>query len=241
MTSEKRDDPASVFLRQLKDGEQDAWSQLYRDFAERLYTMIRKQVNSDLDAEDILGDIWLTLPKAIKNFDGQISLVTFIYSCANRKLMDFWRVQKDVRSQSSKVVLAGPKDGGEISAALQHLSEQERKAIILRYQLGHSVDEIASELGRTTKATESLLNRAHKRLESGLAITPKEDYMTRFIANRHPDMDRSLMPIVLDIYIQQRKCESAGHDAEAEIFERSVAALKRLTQVQTLVGITAEE
>jgi RNA polymerase sigma-70 factor (ECF subfamily) len=59
----------------------------------------------------------------------------------------------------------GPSDlGMELQEALDSLPEIYREALLLRYYFGFGVDEIAVIIGRTYKATESVLSRGRRQL-----------------------------------------------------------------------------
>lgn len=51
-----------------------------------------------------------------------------------------------------------------VNQALNELPADQRAVLVMRYLENSSVAEIAASLGRSTKATESLLARARRRL-----------------------------------------------------------------------------
>jgi RNA polymerase sigma-70 factor (ECF subfamily) len=55
-----------------------------------------------------------------------------------------------------------------VSEALEQLPPDQRDAIILRFWQGQSLQEIAGEMGRTTRAVAGLLQRGLKSLKTGL-------------------------------------------------------------------------
>ena len=58
----------------------------------------------------------------------------------------------------------------EFREALASLPENTRQALLLRYREGFSVGEVAQILGRSYKATESLLSRARALLAQQLKL-----------------------------------------------------------------------
>ncbi|MEM7124872.1 MAG: sigma-70 family RNA polymerase sigma factor [Chloroflexota bacterium] len=160
---------AADFLYSLQNGDERAWQQLITEWSPRLFRYVRRQLPSDEDAEDVVSETFSALIKAIKSFDGNAAISTFVYSIANRKVADFWRKRKDADELKEHVATSGPTSQPlELEEALSTLSENAQKALLLRYQMGLSVSEVADVLGRSYKATESLLSRSRSQLQTAL-------------------------------------------------------------------------
>ena len=56
----------------------------------------------------------------------------------------------------------------QVMAGLEHLSDDRREALIMRFSLGMSNREIARALGRSDGATKVLIHRSIKQLEEEL-------------------------------------------------------------------------
>ncbi len=154
------------YLRLLQAGDEDAWKRLTSDWSPRLYKYLRGNLPTAEDAEDVLSETMIATVKAIKRFDGKVAISTFIYSIANRKVADFWRRRKDTDVLPETVSTAGPSSSGiEFQEALAQLPDEARKALLLKYHMKMSVTEVAEAMGRSYKATESLLSRGRKRLK----------------------------------------------------------------------------
>ena len=76
---------------------------------------------------------------------------------------DYWRRSKQEYELPASLSVAGPSIMGiELAEALDELPEQAQQILLLRYHVGLSVAEIAEVLGRSYKATESLLSRVRR-------------------------------------------------------------------------------
>ncbi len=160
---------AADFLHRLQNGDEKAWQQLSAEWTPKLYRYLRSQLPTAEDAEDVASETLVSLVKSIKSFDGKAALSTFIFTIANRRVVDFWRKRKDATELPETVSTAGPTNQGiELQEAMAKLPEQARQALLLRYQMGLSVDEVAKSLGRSYKATESLLSRSRSQLQVAL-------------------------------------------------------------------------
>ena len=78
----------------------------------------------------------------------------------------------NIYSQDPVIEVTGTR-GEEVGQTLQNdvlaaLQPQYREALLLRYHMGLGVSEVAQAVGRSYKATESLLSRARKQFETDL-------------------------------------------------------------------------
>jgi RNA polymerase sigma factor (sigma-70 family) len=152
-----------AFLKRLQEGDQEAWSLLVDEWSPRLYNYLVYNTRNPEDAQDVLSDTLMGLVQSIRAFDGNVTLVTFIYSIAYRKVADYWRRSKQEDELPASLSVAGPSSMRiELAEALEELPEQAQQILLLRYHVGLSVAEIAEVLGRSYKATESLLGRVRR-------------------------------------------------------------------------------
>jgi RNA polymerase sigma factor (sigma-70 family) len=107
-----------------------------------------------------------------------VSLAAFLYALAYRKMADFWRRRRDTAPLLESVTTgraAGTAgDKAEFEEVLDTLPELSRQVLLLRYQVGLSVSEIAEVIERSYKGTESLLSRARNQLRAALDHVDQE-------------------------------------------------------------------
>ena len=121
-------------------------------------------------AEDLTSETFLAATR--QTSDGPVS-VAWLIGVARHKLADHWRRQ----AREERLVQAVGSTTGESEdpweaeldvvrahQLLEGLAPQHRAALTLRYLDGLSVPEVASVLGRTVDATETLLVRARRQL-----------------------------------------------------------------------------
>lgn len=160
----------TAFLQRLQEGDQEAWAALVEEWSPRLYNYLMYNTRSEEDAQDVLSETLLGLVQSIRTFDGNVTLTTFIYSIAYRKVADYWRRSKETYELPGWLSTAGPTSMRiELVEALAELPEQAQQALLLRYHVGLSVAEIAEVLGRSYKATESLLSRVRRQFQNAFA------------------------------------------------------------------------
>lgn len=159
------------FLRGLQAGDERAWEKLLADWQGPLYQHLCYSLPSPEIAADVLQDTMEALVGALQRFDGKVAISTFIYSIASRKVADYFRKRKitgEIPETLSSERLNISSDSIVFRDVLNELQPQYREALLLRYQMGLSVSELAQVLGRSYKATESLLSRSRRQLEANL-------------------------------------------------------------------------
>jgi RNA polymerase sigma-70 factor (ECF subfamily) len=156
-------------LRQLKNGDELAWAYLTREYGTRIYNYLRHRLPSLEDVDDVLSETMVAAVRAIPTFDGNVTLTTFLFSLANRKIADFWRRHQATSELPETLMDAGvSSDNIEFQEILKRLRPAHLQVLLMRYHVGLGVDEIAKVLGQSYKSTESLLSRARMELRKAL-------------------------------------------------------------------------
>ena len=84
-------EPNAGYLRRLQQGDEVAWVQFVDEWSPRLYSYVKYNLRGADDTEDVLSEILVAVVQAVRTFDGNVTLATFIYSIAYRKVADYWR------------------------------------------------------------------------------------------------------------------------------------------------------
>jgi RNA polymerase sigma-70 factor (ECF subfamily) len=162
-----RTEEDAAFLQRLQEGDDAAWEKFFDYWGARLFSYFKYSLRSADEAEDAVGETMVAVVQAIRTFDGNVTLATFIYSIAYRKVADYWRRLRVTSELTEWISTEAPNHTRlEVHEALAELSEQAQQALLLRYYVGLSVSEIADVLGRSYKATESLLSRVRRQFET---------------------------------------------------------------------------
>ena len=215
----------AALVARLKQGDDQAWSDLIQEYDTRLRAYLSQQLPDIETVEDVISAIMLAIVRAIGTFDGKVSLATFIFALANRKVSEFYQR----RIQSLNLALEwpwqelAPRDSGSISLFAE-LPEMTQYVLILRYQVGLGIDEIAEILGRNYKATESLLSRARRQWEQIQAVHSSP---ASFSIQKPSSTQLFHSPIQMLVQ-QQRSCLALGLQHEAQLFAHSIQLLEGL-------------
>lgn len=176
-----------TLARRVAAGEDEAVAAFYERHADALYAFIYHHLNrSQPDAEDVWQETLLAAIRSAGSFDGRSRLFTWLCGIACHKIADHRRRQgravADCFSDLSEGQLARlmaeeplPQEVVEDQAtrvrvvqALGLLGDEYRAALVARYADGRAVGEVARLLGKSYKATESLLSRARVALQGAL-------------------------------------------------------------------------
>jgi len=76
------DADASALITRLKRGDASAIGEAYDLHASAVYAFARRLVGDDAAAEDLVHEVFVTLPSAIRRFEGNSALRTFLISIA---------------------------------------------------------------------------------------------------------------------------------------------------------------
>jgi RNA polymerase sigma-70 factor (ECF subfamily) len=176
-------------VKDLRDGNPNAVTELYNAYADRIYSLVFNQVGRNHEvAQDIVQETFVAALKSAAKFRGQSKVYTWLCSIANKKVSDFYRRQKRQTKYERQKALELEQPGVSVLApdlgesedkheaarqALFSLPVHYRQVLMLKYIEEMPVLEISQIMGRSPKSIEGLLTRARKELRAKLA-TPSE-------------------------------------------------------------------
>jgi RNA polymerase sigma-70 factor (ECF subfamily) len=146
---------------------------IYRRALPQVYGYLLPRCGSAAVAEDLTAETFVAAVVAARQPDPPEVNVAWLVGVARHKLADHWR--RIAREQRTLAVADPAREGLDdpwtdwldaeaAHAALARLLASQRAALTLRYLDGLSVAEVAEHLGRSIRATETLLTRSRGRL-----------------------------------------------------------------------------
>jgi RNA polymerase sigma factor (sigma-70 family) len=146
----------SILLADLTKKSEAAYAYLYDNYAAALYGVIKKVVNNDDDANDVLQDTFVSIWKNIETYNVQKggSLFTWMLNIARNKAIDKYR-QKSRNSQNQKdlaIVSTFAQaeanntirtEAMDVNTLLQHIKPDQKALIDLHYFKGFTHQEIS--------------------------------------------------------------------------------------------------
>ncbi|WP_435016820.1 RNA polymerase sigma factor [Tundrisphaera sp. TA3] len=171
-------------IARARDGDQDAWSELFEECYPKILRVIRRrmsrQMRKHLDSTDIANDVMNSLATRFGDFDfaSVNELRKFVLHAAQQKVIDHHRHQhaqrRNIDRDRSFVTDDGrtqwePADDSPTPSQIAVASEEEqqllekqsgpaRAVLELRLQ-GYSKPEVAREVGWSVRTVERLLKK----------------------------------------------------------------------------------
>ena len=148
-----------TILQRIAAGDQAAVQECLKSYGGLVWSLARRMLRNQDDAEDAVQEIFLDVWKNAERFDpGQASETTFVAMIARRRLIDKIRhVQRRISADSIDDVLAEPStrddkvmqtnvEAREAAKALDQLRPEQRQVLQLSIVHGLSHQEIADAL-----------------------------------------------------------------------------------------------
>lgn len=164
-------------LTRAKSGDLEAHEQLFRQYQGAVYTVARRIVGNDQDAEEVLQETFLEVFRSLGSMRRESSFSSWVRRIASRKAIDRLRREKLRRAAPLEIVpeMFGESGGGsdgvgrpdrriDLGRALSGLPTIARAVVWLFDVEGFTHAEIADMTGRSVSFSKSQLARARERL-----------------------------------------------------------------------------
>jgi RNA polymerase sigma factor (sigma-70 family) len=170
-------------VTRARAGDNEAWGQLYKDYAPAIFRFCRRALPTREDAEDATMEIFMKLREKLNQYDETRSFSAWLYRVAANHCWDILRrrkIRQDKETDDVETVplehpdpnqldkLIEQRTGEEVREALHKLGARARMALVLRYYSDMSYDEIADELGVRRAFVGVVLLRARHELRQAL-------------------------------------------------------------------------
>jgi RNA polymerase sigma-70 factor (ECF subfamily) len=170
---ERPADLAAIFA------DEAAFRLWYERQAPRVYAYLHGRCGGDAAlAEELTQQAFLHAIRGHRSFDGRSDQATWLIAIARNRLVDHFRRLEREERRHLRLVVREMDTGGaeqewanhdvraEVVAALRQLPAAQRAALILHHVDGLPVREVATALGRSASAVESLLARGRDRFRA---------------------------------------------------------------------------
>jgi RNA polymerase sigma-70 factor (ECF subfamily) len=163
---------ASALIDRARRGEMGALSELFREHSAAVHRVAYFLTASADDAEDVVQDVFIGLPEALRNLADASAFPAWLRRVAARTAL--MRMRSEKRRRQSSVDDAGAvaapmtseSDRMSIETAIARLPQELREVFVLKEIEGYAHAEIAGMLGITAGNSEVRLFRARQRLRA---------------------------------------------------------------------------
>lgn len=172
-------------VRKIRDGDENAFTELYRRYHPNIYDYIAKRIENRQAAEELVQDTFVRAWQHIRTLKEPDKVLNWMYGIASQLIAGWHRKQKSANRAESIVDVH--EAAGDIAAsttlyqtaaetafirertdalyeAIAELSEREQRMIELQLD-GHSYEEIAEICGVTRAVVRNTLSRAKQKLK----------------------------------------------------------------------------
>jgi RNA polymerase sigma-70 factor (ECF subfamily) len=167
-------------VRRAQAGDVGAFELLYRTHATAVLTLCRRMVRDDVDARELLQDVFVRAWERLTSFKGQSAFGTWLHRLAVNVVLERLRVaRRDADrhlSDEDEAVFGGHTIAGDIETrmdletALETLPAGARTVFVLHDMEGYSHDEIAQMTGIAAATARVQLWRARRALMKRMAV-----------------------------------------------------------------------
>jgi RNA polymerase sigma-70 factor (ECF subfamily) len=188
--------PQHEMLKRLRDGDEDAFEVLVREFGGRMLAIARRFFTCDADSRDVVQEAWIAAYKAIRTFKGDSSLATWLHRIVINAALMSLRAKRRRPVEAINHLLprfdaeghwishledatAAPIDSlehNEIRAtvrhSIEHLPEAYRIVLIMHDLEGLEKAEVARNLNISCNAVKIRLHRGRQALKTLLERSP---------------------------------------------------------------------
>jgi RNA polymerase sigma-70 factor (ECF subfamily) len=186
-------DPDVRLMLEVRDGNAVAFEELVLRYQNRLLTVLRHQVGSHEQAEDLAQEVFLRVYRARESYVPGAKFVTWLYTIANHVAANALRSRSrhpETPLESNRSGSMGARSLGAVlqassgqmptrqldkaemreivQMALESLAERQRMAVLLSKFEGLSYTEIGEVMELSPQAIKSLVSRARENLREVL-------------------------------------------------------------------------
>jgi RNA polymerase sigma-70 factor (ECF subfamily) len=155
-----------------EQGHEEAFTQLYQRYADRVYGYLRKRLSDPQATNDVFQASFLKLHRSKDQFNSTFTFAPWLFTVVRSVLLDWHKEQKhktlnvEFKEETFQTVENVESIAAFPRAELAKLSEAQRLAVEMRYFGELSFDEIAARLETTPGNVRQLVSRGIKSLKS---------------------------------------------------------------------------
>lgn len=166
----------SYYIRQVKEGNTNAFSHIVRRYQRMIFTIVRKIVMDPNDAEDITQEIFLKAFMSLEKFREESGFSTWLYRIAyntaiseiRKRKLEFTAIEENLKNIPDSEIsdsidgISKEKQLEYLDAILKKLTPDNALLISLFYLNNHSMQEIGEITGLSLPNVKVKLHRIRK-------------------------------------------------------------------------------
>jgi len=186
MMAGEEENPDIKLLMKAKNGDRDAFGELFRKYEKRVFRVARRMCGSDDEAWDITQDAFIRAMQAMDKFDTRYRFFTWIYRITTNLAINYSKKKmrrrevhfEEAYSAEGQQVIednladraTGEQLARSVSKAVEKLTPALKVVFVLRVDQQLSYSEIAESLDIAMGTVMSRLNRARDKIRKELGL-----------------------------------------------------------------------
>ena len=159
-------------VERAQAGDREAFGEIYERLAPKVYNYLYHHTNCRAQvAEDLAEEVFVKVLEKFDHYrDRGLPFVSWVYRIAHNHLIDYFRTLPkhgvvsiddcfDLAEGRAEKTLDQALTHNELAKALKHLTEDQRRVVVLRFLQGMNVLETARAIRKTEDAVKKLQAR----------------------------------------------------------------------------------
>lgn len=168
-------------VRELRDGSQEAFSDLFKIYSKKLYNFSYKYTQSGPEAEEVVQEVFLKIWKNRTKLDPELSFNAYIITIAKNHIFNGMKKKANEQFYKQYLTNQGTNDNStenkiiftnyeEVAQeCIDKLPPKRKQIFMLRRESGLTIKEIAEKLNISSSTVENQMNKAMKTIKIDLS------------------------------------------------------------------------
>ncbi len=155
-------------VRRAQQQDQEALSEIFEAYFDRLYRYVAFRINNRTEAEDVTQQVFVKVLQALPRYRWRgMPFAAWIFRIARNSIIDYHRKRRKTRELPLETALSQDGDDPaqiaeqnlvleEVNQALSRLRESQQEVLRLRFAGELSVAEVARVMGKSEGAVKAL-------------------------------------------------------------------------------------
>ena len=163
------------FIEKLREGDVEAFDQVYKRYAEKLYAFSLKYLKSKEEAEELVQSVFLKVWENQKKLKKETSFKSYLFTIAYNEICNIFRRRKYQQNFFSTIYIEGTEASEEteeqinfvfvkeqVDQIVAQLPEKYRKVFMKSRKEGKSTKEISDELNLSKGTVDNYISESLK-------------------------------------------------------------------------------
>jgi RNA polymerase sigma-70 factor (ECF subfamily) len=176
------DSNLEALMARYQQGDFGAATDLIERISPHLHRFFRAQLQSRMDADDLLQETWLRIHRVRHTYRPGEPALPWFYAIARHVRVDHYRKsvrtaagERELEAMSKEVATIpnGSDHGDGLGTLLAPLPESQREVIEMLKVAGMSLEEVARATSSTVGSVKQKVHRAYKKLRETMSVLRK--------------------------------------------------------------------